>query len=81
MTGSVGALPPVAAAAASDSVGAAVAIAGQIGGAAGDALAATARAGFTDAIGVAAIVASGIAIATAAFVVRAMPARGHEVVE
>ena len=81
MTGVVGGLPPAAAGAASDSVGAAVAIAGQIGGAAGEALAAAARAGFTDALGVAAIVASGIAVATAVFVVRAMPARGTEVAE
>jgi EmrB/QacA subfamily drug resistance transporter len=74
----VAALPAPAADAAGDSVGAAVAIAGQLGGAAGDALAVTARAGFTDALGVAAVVAAGVAILTAAFVYRARPARAME---
>jgi EmrB/QacA subfamily drug resistance transporter len=70
----VGGLPGPAAAAAGDSVGAAVAIADQVGGALGEALAATARAGFVDALGIAAVVAAGVAIATAILVYRLMPA-------
>jgi EmrB/QacA subfamily drug resistance transporter len=67
-------LPPTAADAAGDSVGAAVAIAAQLG-AAGEALAATAKDAFVDGLGVAAIVAAIVAVATAVFVVRVMPAR------
>ncbi len=78
MTGALGGLPPAAADAASDSVGAAMAIAGQVGGAAGDALAGVAGAGFTDALGIAAVFASLVAVGTAIFVFRAMPARGTE---
>jgi EmrB/QacA subfamily drug resistance transporter len=74
----VAGLPAPAADAAGDSVGAAVAIAGQLGGAAGDALAAASRAGFTDALGIAAVVAASVAVLTAAFVYRAMPARPME---
>jgi DHA2 family multidrug resistance protein-like MFS transporter len=71
----VAGLPGEAAAAAHDSVGAAVAIAARLGGAAGDLLAATARTTFVEALGVAAIVAAVVTVATAAFVARAMPAR------
>ena len=71
-------LPGPAADAAGDSVGAAVAIAGQVGGPGGQALAAAARAGFTDALGVAAVVAASVAVLTAIFVFRAMPARPTE---
>jgi EmrB/QacA subfamily drug resistance transporter len=71
-------LPGPAAAAAGDSVGAAVAIAGQVGGPGGQALAAAARAGFTDALGVAGVVAASVAVLTAIFVFRAMPARPTE---
>ena len=71
-------LPAPAADAAGDSVGAAVAIAGQVGGPGGQALAAAARAGFTDALGVAAVVAASVAVLTAIFVFRAMPARPTE---
>jgi EmrB/QacA subfamily drug resistance transporter len=74
----VAGLPAPAADAAGDSVGAAVAIAGQLGGAAGDTLAVASRAGFTDALGVAAVVAASVAVLTAAFVYRAMPARPME---
>ena len=81
VAGAVANLPPAVAGPAGDSVGAAIGIAAQIGGAAGDALADAARVGFTDALGVAAVVASAIAVGTAVFVVRAMPARGHEVAE
>jgi EmrB/QacA subfamily drug resistance transporter len=66
-------LPGPAAEAVRDSVGAAVAIAGQVGGAAGEALAGAARLAFVDGLGAAAIVAAGVALATAAFVGRAMP--------
>jgi len=75
----LGGLPGPAADAAGDSVGAAVAIAGQVGGVAGEALATAARLGFTDALGVAAVIASAVALGTAVFVFRAMPARGTEV--
>jgi hypothetical protein len=78
MADAVAGLPGPAAEAAGDSVGAAVAIARQLGGQAGETLAAIARSGFVDAIGIAAIVAAGIAFATAVFVARAMPARGTE---
>jgi EmrB/QacA subfamily drug resistance transporter len=73
MADAVVGLPAAAADAAQDSVGAAVAIADQVGGAVGGALAAVARLSFVDALGVAAVVASSVAILTAAFVVRAMP--------
>jgi EmrB/QacA subfamily drug resistance transporter len=73
MTDVVGGLPGPAAEAARDSVGAAVAIAGQIGGVAGDALTSVARLAFVDALGLAALVAAGVVLATAAFVARAMP--------
>jgi EmrB/QacA subfamily drug resistance transporter len=75
MAGALAGLPAAAADAAGDSVGAAVAIADQVGGAAGQALAGAARSGFTDALGVAALVAAGFAIVTAIVVARAMPAR------
>jgi len=78
MTDAVAGLPPGAAGAAHDSVGAAVAIAGQVGGAAGQALAGVARAGFVDALGGAAVLAAGVAILTAVFVARVMPARAPE---
>jgi EmrB/QacA subfamily drug resistance transporter len=84
MTEVVPPLPGPAADAARDSVGAAVAIAGQIGGAAGEALAAVARIAFVDALGLAAVVAAGVAVATAAFVARAMPRdaqAGHDPVD
>jgi EmrB/QacA subfamily drug resistance transporter len=71
-------LPAAAADAAGDSVGAAVAIANQVGGAAGAALADVARASFVDALGVAAVVAAGITVATALLIVRAMPARAAD---
>jgi EmrB/QacA subfamily drug resistance transporter len=71
----VTALPPPAAEAAQDSVGAAVAIAGQVAGPAGAALASAAGASFSDALGIAALVAAAVAVATAVFVARAMPAR------
>src|SRR5206468_5874847 len=78
MTDAVAGLPPAAAAAAHDSVGAAVTIGNQIGGPAGQALAGVARAGFVDALGAAAVLAAGVALLTAVFVARVMPARAPE---
>jgi predicted MFS family arabinose efflux permease len=75
MVEAVAGLPAPAAQAAGDSVGAAVAIGAQLGGGAGDVLAATARASFVEALGPAAIVAAAIALGTALLVVRGMPAR------
>jgi EmrB/QacA subfamily drug resistance transporter len=75
MADAVVGLPAPAAQAAGDSVGAAVAIGTQLGGAAGDALATAARASFVEALGPAAIVAAAIALTTAVLVVRGMPAR------
>jgi EmrB/QacA subfamily drug resistance transporter len=71
-------LPAAAADAASDSVGAAVAIAARIGGPASDALAAVARESFVGALGLAGLVAAGVALATALLVARSMPARAAE---
>lgn len=67
-------LPSAAADAARDSVGAAVAIAAQLGGPAGDTLATSARTAFVDGLGLAAAVAAAVAVATAIFVLRRMPA-------
>ena len=71
----VGGLPAQAAQAAADSVGAALASATQLGGAAGTVLAAAARQSFVDALAIAAVVAAAVAAATAVFVAVAMPAR------
>ena len=70
----VAGLPAQAADLAGDSVGAAVLIAQQLGGAAGEALATAARASFVDALGVAAVVAAVVAATTAVLVARTMPA-------
>jgi hypothetical protein len=78
MADAVSGLPAQAALAAGDSVGAAVSIGGRIGGPAGQALASVARTSFVEAFGTAAIVASLVALATALFVFRAMPARDAE---
>jgi EmrB/QacA subfamily drug resistance transporter len=75
MVDAVAGLPPQAAEAAGDSVGAAVAIAAGLGGGAGEVLAATARASFVDALAPAAVIAAGIALTTAVLVLRLMPAR------
>jgi EmrB/QacA subfamily drug resistance transporter len=68
-------LPPQAESASRDSVGAAVAIAAQLGGAAGDALAGAARSAFVDGLGAAAVVAAVVAALTSVYVTRRMPAR------
>ena len=67
-------LPPQAADAAGDSVGAAVVIANQVGGAAGQALASTARTAFVDGLGAAVVVAAVVAVGTSIYVLRRMPA-------
>jgi len=68
-------LPPQAAAPAGDSVGAAIVIAGRLGGAAGEALAGAARAGFVDALATGAIVAASVIGVGALLVALFMPPR------
>jgi Na+/melibiose symporter-like transporter len=74
MADTVNGLPAQAAAAAGDSVGAAVAIASRLGGPAGEALAGVARSAFAGALGTAAVVAAVVAVLTAILVIRLMPA-------
>ena len=76
MSARVEGLPPVAAAAASDSVGAALQVAGTVGGAQGAALAAAARAGFVEALGVSVLVGAAVALAGAVVALVFLPARG-----
>jgi EmrB/QacA subfamily drug resistance transporter len=78
MAGATSGLPDPAASAASDSVGAALRIAGEIGGAPGEALALVARESFVDAMGIAALVAAGVALAGAIVVARWLPAHHDE---
>jgi len=73
-----GALPEPAGDAARDSVGAALQIAGQFGGEPGAALAAAARSGFVEAMGVAALVAAGVALMSAGLVARWLPAHHQD---
>ncbi|HEY7875021.1 MAG TPA: DHA2 family efflux MFS transporter permease subunit [Actinomycetota bacterium] len=68
-------LPPAIAAAASKSVGAAVQIGQEVGGPAGAAITRGARSAFVDAMGVALIVAAGVALTAAVLVGRYMPKR------
>ena len=68
-------LPPGQVAAAGDSVGAAVRIAGALDGPAGAALDLAARAAFADALGYAILAGSGIAVVGALLVAKFMPAR------
>jgi EmrB/QacA subfamily drug resistance transporter len=84
MADAVSGLPAQAAAAAGDSVGAAVAIASRLGGPAGEALVGVARSSFVNALGTAAVVAAVVAVLTAILVVRLMPAgasRGEPAIE
>jgi len=78
MSDDVGNLPDPAADAARDSVGAAIHVASEVGGPAGEALAAAARASFVDAMGIAALVAASIAIIGAAVVARWLPPHDGE---
>jgi len=66
-------LPHGAASAATDSVGGAAGVAAQLPGGAGDALAVAAHGAFTDAIGLALLVGSGVALAGAVLVKRYLP--------
>jgi Na+/melibiose symporter-like transporter len=68
-------LPPQFAGPAGDSIGAAIAIAGKLGGASGQALVGAARTAFTDALAAGAIVAAGVIVFGAALVALFMPAR------
>ena len=68
-------LPPEAAEAASDSVGAASRVASTLPPEVAGGLLEAARAAFTDALGVAVIVAAGVAIIGSVLIARFMPAR------
>jgi EmrB/QacA subfamily drug resistance transporter len=78
--GATRALPPDVAAAARDSVGPALEIARQIGGAQGQALAAAARSAFVDAMGTTVLVGAGFALAGALVALLFLPAREADVV-
>ncbi|MGE0540594.1 MAG: DHA2 family efflux MFS transporter permease subunit [Dehalococcoidia bacterium] len=69
------ALPPAAGDAARNSVGAAIQVAAQVGGPAGDALRTAAAGAFVDALGAALLVAAAVSFAGALLVLRFMPAR------
>ena len=71
-------LPAELAGAAGDSVGAATIIAGQIGGQAGQALAAAAKIAFVDSLSSTLVVAAGIALAGALICLIFLPSRGAE---
>jgi EmrB/QacA subfamily drug resistance transporter len=75
MADAVAQLPPQAAGPAADSVGAALAIAAQLPGAVGQALASAARSGFVDALANGAVVAAAVIVVGALVVLRFMPAR------
>jgi len=71
----VGSLPPDAAAIVRDSVGGAAAVAGAIGGAAGEALLGAARQAFVDAMAWTSVLGAGIALAGAAIALAFLPDR------
>ena len=75
MDAAVAGLPPETAEAASDSVGAASRIASMLPDSLGSGLAAAADGAFTDALGIAVLVAAGVAAAGAALIARFLPAR------
>lgn len=75
MDAAVTGLPPEAAEAASDSVGAASRIASMLPDPLGSGLAAAADVAFTDALGIAVLVSAGVAVAGAALIARFLPAR------
>lgn len=78
MAGSVAGLPPAAASAASDSVGTALAIAGQLPSEAGAALIQAARSAFIDGMGSAVLVGSGVALAGALVALLFLPATARD---
>ena len=69
------ALPDGAAHTATDSVGGATAVAGQLPAQAGDALTVAANGAFTDAMGLALLIGSGVLLAGAVLVIRFLPAQ------
>jgi Na+/melibiose symporter-like transporter len=71
-------LAPVDAEAARDSIGAAVMVAGRIGGLEGEALLMAARSAFIDAMGIAVLVAAGVALLGAAVAATVLPSRKQE---
>ena len=73
MADAVAALPPELAAVARDSVGAALAVAGQMGGAGGAALADAARAAFMGGMGTSLVIAAAVALTGAGVVLRFLP--------
>ena len=75
MSEALGGLPQPAAEAAGDSVGAAVNIAANLSGEAAVRLADSAKAAFTDALGIAVLVSAGVALVGAVLIFRLMPAR------
>lgn len=75
MAAATAALPSGMAASARDSVGAAIAIGSKTGGPQGEALAATARAEFVSAMGIAFIAAAAVALVGSLMVLKFMPAR------
>ena len=75
MDAAVAGLPPEAAEAASDSVGAATRIASMLPEGLGAELAAAADVAFTDALGIAVLVSAGVAVAGAVLIARFLPAR------
>jgi DHA2 family multidrug resistance protein-like MFS transporter len=75
MADAVTALPPEAADPAQDSIGPAVMIAARIGGEMGAALQRAANAAFVDGMGIAVLIASGIALIGGILVARFMPER------
>ena len=75
MDEAVAELPPEAARAASDSVGAAARVASTLPAEVAGGLADAAKIAFTDALGVAVLVAAGVALVGSALIVRFMPAR------
>lgn len=77
MTDAVADLPPHFAELARDSVGAATVIAGGLGGAAGEALAAAAQTAFIEALTTAAPVTAGVVLVSAVVIGRFMPARAE----
>ncbi len=73
--GELAGLPPALGDAARESAGAALGIAGQVPGSAGDLLASLARESFTDAMGTVFLAAAAVALVSAGLVLRFMPGR------
>jgi EmrB/QacA subfamily drug resistance transporter len=80
MAPSLAGLSAPAAATASDSVGGAMAVAAQVGGANGQTLVAASHAAFVDGFGTAVLIAAGVAAAGAVLVLLFLPARSRETV-